>query len=188
MNEDLDPSEVTNTSSQAAEKATGKPWAAWMALLDAAGGRQMNHKQLVAHLEQHYGVSSWWQQGIAVTYEKSRRLRETHEKPGGFEISRSRTLAAPVERVYEAWTDEAVRRRWLPDLALEARTARPNKTARFALDDGRNIAVRLTEKGAEKTAVTVQHTKLPDAGASERWKAYWAEALGQLEEFFIEVE
>lgn len=188
MNDDLDPAEVTNTSSEAAEKATGKPWAEWMTLLDEAGGRAMNHKQLVAHLKQHFDVSSWWQQGIAVTYEKSRRLRETHEMPGGYEISRSRTLAAAVAQVYEAWTDEAMRRRWLPGLDLEPRTARPNKSARFGLDDGTNIEVSLTEKGAEKTTVTVRHNKLRDGDASEHWKAYWVEALGRLGEFVAGAE
>lgn len=38
-NEDKDPGIVSATSSEAAEKGTGKPWAAWMALLDEAGGR-----------------------------------------------------------------------------------------------------------------------------------------------------
>ncbi len=182
MSDDLDPAVVTNTSSEAVEKATGKPWDEWMRLLDEAGGRSMDHRQLVAHLSQHEGVSFWWQQQVAVAYEKSRRLRQTHEMPDGYQISRSRTLVAPVERVFEAWADEATRRRWLPELALQPRTSRLNKTARFALDDGTNIEVRLTEKGAAKTAVTVQHNKIPDAEASERWKVFWGEVLGRLGE------
>lgn len=188
MNDDLDPATVTNTSSEAAVKATGKPWAEWMALLDEAGGREMNHKQLVDHVALHEGVSYWWQQQVAVAYEKSRRLRETHEMPDGYQISRSKTLAAPVVQVYEAWTDEAIRRRWLPDLALEPRKAQTNKTARFGLNDGSNIEVRLVEKGTGKTAVTVRHNKISDANASEQWKTYWVEVLERLGEFVTGAE
>jgi hypothetical protein len=40
-----------------------------------------------------------------VAYEQVRGLREKHEKPGGFEISRSRTIAAGVAAAFEAWSD-----------------------------------------------------------------------------------
>ena len=50
MSADQDPATLTGTSDEAVLRATGKSWAEWLALLDAAGGREMNHKQLVAHL------------------------------------------------------------------------------------------------------------------------------------------
>ena len=39
------------------------------------------------------------------------------------------------------------------------------------------------EKGAAKSVVSLQHTKLPDRAAAEQVKAFWSErldALGQL--------
>ena len=60
MTEEQDPAAITGTSDEAVARATGKSWAEWLAILDAAGGREMNHKQIVAHLQTHTDVSSWW--------------------------------------------------------------------------------------------------------------------------------
>lgn len=181
MNNDLDPAVVTGTSSEAAEKATGKPWADWMTLLDEAGGRSMNHKGLVAHLDQHYRVSAWWQQQIAVAYENSRGLRMKHEMADGYQISRSRTMASPAEVIYRAWIEEPTRRRWLPDIDFTLRKATPNKSIRLTLSDLTVVVVELAEKGIAKTTITVQQNKLPDAEAAGRMKLYWSEALKRLQ-------
>lgn len=179
MSDYLDPAAATGTSSEAAEQATGKPWAEWMALLDAAGGRGMNHKQIVNYLGHNYRVSAWWQQHITVAYEQSRGLRARHEMPDGYQISRTRTIAAPLAAVYAAWTDDDARARWLPDAVFTVRAATPPRTLRLTWSDGTLVEVRLADKG-DRTAVTVQHNKLPDAAAAERMKAYWAEALARL--------
>ena len=181
MDTDLDPAAVSGTSSEAAETATGKPWAAWMALLDEAGGRQMNHKQLVDFLARNHRVSGWWMQQIAVTYENSRGLRQKHQMPDGYQISRSRTLAAPAEAIYDAWLDEPTRARWLTGAVFIVRKTTPHRIIRLAWDDGTLVEVRLAEKGPGKTTVTVQHNKLPDGETAERMKAYWAAALERLE-------
>ena len=180
MNNDLDPAIASGTSSEAAEKATGKPWAEWMALLDAAGGREMTHKQLVDQLGGQYRLSGWWMQQIAVAYENSRGLRQKHEMADGYQISRSCTLGAPAAHVYELWLDEAARRRWLPDAEFTVRKATPHKSIRLSWSDGTLVEARLVEKRPDKTAVTVQHNKLPDAETAERMKAYWAAALERL--------
>jgi len=182
MREFLDPEAATGTSSAATEKATGKPWAEWMALLDAAGALEMSHKEIVAYLTRHTGVSAWWQQQLTVGYEKSRGLRQQHEMRDGFQISRSKTIAAPIEAVYDAWTGEAARARWLPDAAFAVRSATPPRTLRLTWSDGTMVEVRLADKGG-RTTVTVQQNKLPDAEAAEGMKTYWAEALGRLGTF-----
>ena len=179
MTEELDPAAIMGTSNEAVMRATGKSWAEWLALLDAAGGREMNHKQLVAHLQAHTDVSSWWQQQVTVGYEQSRGLRAKHEMADGYQISRSRTVAAPIAAVYDAWADEATRARWLPDAAFTVRKATPPKSLRLTWEDGTSVEVALTDKG-ERTTVTVQHNKLADAAAAERMKGYWAEALTRL--------
>jgi uncharacterized protein YndB with AHSA1/START domain len=182
MTQDLDPAVVTGTSSEAMERATGKPWAAWMEILDSAGGRQMSHKQLVAHLVEQHGVAPWWRQQIAVGYEQSRGLREKHEMTDGYQISRSRTIAAPAATLYDAWL--AGGRSWLPDADFTIRKATPHKNIRLNWADGTLVEVRLNEKGPGKTAVTVQQSKLPDVEAAERMKAYWAAALENLQALF----
>jgi uncharacterized protein YndB with AHSA1/START domain len=180
MNQDLDPSEVSGTSNEAVERATGRPWDYWMALLDEAGGREMSHKELVFRLALDRNVSEWWQQQIAVAYEKSRGLRAKHQMADGYQISRSRTVAADAEHVYRAWTVEAERLHWLPYGEFTVRKATPNKSLRLTWSDGTLVEVRLTPKGG-RTVVAVQQNKLPDAEAAERMKAYWAAALERLQ-------
>lgn len=182
MTDDLDPAVATGTSSEAAEKATGKPWSEWMTLLDEAGGRSMSHKEIVAWLGRNHRVSAWWMQQIAVAYENSRGLRQKHEMPDGYQISRSRTISAAADTLYDAWLGEAARARWLPDATFSVRKSTPHKSIRLAWDDGSHVEVRLADKGAGKTTVTVQHNKLPDGDAAEQMKGYWAEALERLEE------
>jgi hypothetical protein len=94
---------------------TGKAWAGWFRVLDRAGAKRMDHKQIVAHLRAHDDLSPWWQQSVTVAYEQARGLRAVHEKPGGYEIGRSKTIAASLEQTFKAWSQLRTRRRWLQD-------------------------------------------------------------------------
>ena len=166
---------------EAVAAKTGKTWAEWFALLDRAGARQMTHQQIVACLVDRHGVGPWWQQMIAVTYEQQRGLRRLHQRPEGYQVSASRTIAAPAARLYRAWTEARTRRRWLPGARLKITTAKPNRTLRirWGADEGR-LDVELRPKGAAKTQITVQHGYLPNATAADRMKKYWKERLVEL--------
>ena len=83
-------------SDEAVAAKSGKTWSAWFAVLDRAGGRKMTHREIVAVLAKTHRVGAWWQQMIAVSYEQAKGLRAKHEKPEGFQISRSKTMHAPV--------------------------------------------------------------------------------------------
>ena len=182
--ENMDPMVEPSMSDEAVKAKTGKDWAEWFQILDAAGAQQMNHKEIVAYLVEHHQVGAWWQQMVTVTYEQARGLRARHEQPGGFQISRSRTLAVPAERVFAAWEDEEQRERWLRDTGLTVRKATPNKSLRITWADGETrLDVELYSKGEQKTQVTVQHSGLKDAGQAEQMKTYWREALTRLEAF-----
>jgi hypothetical protein len=66
---------------------------------------------------------------VAVTYEQERGLRDKHQKPDGYEISRSKTITAPIANVYSAWNEKSKGPRWLAE-PLEIRTAtRTNRCA-----------------------------------------------------------
>ena len=169
-------------SDEAVEAKTGKTWSRWFKHLDAAGAKKMTHQDIVAHLRDKHDVRPWWTQMVAVTYEQARGLREIHEKPGGFEISISRTIAAPLAKTYKAWTDEKTRKRWLP-AEVTVRTAMTNKSLRLNWEDGKTIvAVAFVTKGDGKTQVVAQHNKLPDAKAAAKMKKVWREALDALKE------
>lgn len=169
-------------SDEAVEAKTGKNWSRWFKHLDAAGGKKMTHQEIVAHLHDKHGIRPWWTQMVAVTYEQARGLREVHEKPSGYEINVSRTIAAPVAKAFKAWTDEKTRTKWLP-AELTIRKATTNKTLRINWEDGQtSVAVAFTPRDPKKCQVVAQHMKLPDAKAAAKMKKFWGEALDSLKQ------
>ena len=166
-------------SDEAVESKTGKNWSRWFKHLDAAGAKKMTHQQIAAHLSDKHDVRPWWTQMIAVTYEQARGLREVHEKPGGFEISVSRTIAAPVSKAFKAWTDEKMRKQWLP-ADFTVRKSTTNKALRITWSDGTDLVAAFYPKDKMKCQVVAQHAKLKDAKAGTKMKKFWADSLDRL--------
>jgi len=178
--------EALRIGDDAVQARTGKTWAEWFKVLDAAGCRRMNHKQIVAQVgEQGPKLDGWWCQMVTVGYEQARGLRARHEKPEGFQISGSKTVAVPVTTLFMAWQDEKTRKKWLPDGPIVIRKATPDKSMRITWVDGTSsVEVNFYPKGNGKSQVAVQHGKLPDAKEAARKKAYWAERLNDLKMLF----
>src|SRR6185503_7619402 len=107
-------------SDEAVKAKTGNGWAEWFKLLDQGGAKKMTHQEIVALLNSKHGVGPWWQQMVTVTYEQARGLRAKHEKPAGYEISVSRTIAASVSKVFKAWQNEKTRNNWLSEPGASA--------------------------------------------------------------------
>ncbi len=163
---------------------TGKTWAEWFKIHEAAGARKLNHTQIATYLYDEHRVPGWWAQMVAVTYEQAHGMRAKHEQPeGDFEISVSKTIDAPVAKAFAAWEDAKLRRRWLKDPGFTIRKATPHKSMRITWVDGRtSVEVNFYSKGNGKCQVVVQHSKLVDARRAERMKKYWAEQLEKLKE------
>lgn len=167
-------------SDDAVVAKTGKSWTEWFKILDAAGAKSLSHQEIVALLHNKHGVGPWWQQMVTVTYEQARGLREKHQKPGGYEISVSRTIDAPVNKAFKAWTDEKTRKTWLPS-NLKIRKATANKSVRITWEDDKtSVAVAFLPRGTGKCQVVAQHSKLPNARSAARMKTFWANALDRL--------
>ncbi|MFL6261803.1 MAG: hypothetical protein ACJ76Y_19060 [Thermoanaerobaculia bacterium] len=175
------PKQSERMSDEAVRAKTGKTWDEWFAILDAAGAKTLGHKEIVVLVGQH-GVGSWWRQMVTVTYEQARGLREKHQTASGYTANASRTIGVPVDRLFEAWSDAALRRRWLPDAELTIRKATPGKSLRISWGDGSNVDVGLVSKGESKSQIAVEHAKLPDAEAVARAKGYWKQALDRLQQ------
>jgi uncharacterized protein YndB with AHSA1/START domain len=180
-------SKITPRMSDAAVKAkTGKAWTEWFALLDKAGAKKLDHQAIVAVLHQQYGLGPWWEQMVTVSYEQARGLRKPHEKPEGYEIAKSKTFAAPLAAVYDAWNDKEKRRLWLKDAGFEIRKATPEKSLRFTwVDDATQVVADFYSQGKSKCQVAVQHSKLPSAKAAAEMKDYWAAQLESLQVFLM---
>jgi pimeloyl-ACP methyl ester carboxylesterase len=172
-------------SDEAIRRATGRGWEEWFDLLDEWGAEQRTHKEIARWIGDEQSIDGWWAQSVTVSYERARGMREVGERPGGFSVTAQKTVAVPVERLFDAFADEPARSRWLPGAELRERTATRPKSARFDWGDGSTrVVVGFHDKG-EKSTVALEHERLSDAGEAERMKSFWRERLdvlaGQLE-------
>jgi uncharacterized protein YndB with AHSA1/START domain len=121
---------------------------------------------------------------VTVAYEQARGLRAPGQRRGGqFEVNASRTVAVPVERLYEAFADPTLRERWLPGATVEVRTARPPKSIRASWDDGATrLVIAFTARGEAKSQVALTHERVPDAGAADKLKGFWRERMAALKQ------
>ncbi len=170
-------------SDVAVAEKTGKTWAEWFAILDAAGAAKMNHKQIAVHLSEQHQVPDWWAQSVTVGYEQARGLRQKHQKSDGFAVSVSKTINTPVSALFKAWEDDSERARWFPRRKILIRKATPDKSLRITWSDGKSsVEVYFNSKGDAKSQVTCQHTKLSGQEEVERMRAFWSKALQSLKE------
>jgi uncharacterized protein YndB with AHSA1/START domain len=161
---------------------TGKGWAEWVAILDAWGARERPHGEIAAYVAEEHRIPGWWAQTVTVGYERARGLRAPGQRRGGgYEVTVSKTVPVPRERLAAAFTEEDERERWFPGAPLRPRPTHSGRSARFDWEDGRTrVVVYFTEKGQDKTSVAVQHERLADADEAEAMRALWRERLAEL--------
>ncbi len=174
---------VMQVSEASVVEKTGRGWEEWLDLLDDWGAGERAHKEIARWLAEEQGVPGWWAQTVTVGYERARGGRAVGEHADGFSITASKTVNAPVDRLFDAWVDEQQRRRWLPDGQLTERTSTRPKSARFDWGDGSTrVIVGFEVKGESKSSVGLAHERLPDAEEAERMKAYWRARVARLKE------
>lgn len=177
---------VRNTSDAAVKAATGKDWKQWFATLDRDGAAELDHKGIVALASKH-GAGPWWQQMVTVEYEQARGLRKKHEKPEGYQISRSKTLGVPMARLYGACADAKLSAQWLPKAKLEVTKATANRSLRMRwLEDDTRVEFMFYATPSGKAQVAVQHSKLANEKLAVRMKSYWGDALERLEQLLAD--
>ena len=126
---------IATMSTDQPRPTTGHDRAFWFAELDAWGAAGRPYREIADWLTTEQGLSAWWAQKLIVEYEEARGLRDRGaRRDGTFSAGASRTVAAPVEKVVEAFTDATARERWLPGVAVEVRVGpaqgRPPRLAR----------------------------------------------------------
>lgn len=174
--------QAVGVSSDAVARRTGKSWAQWFALLDAAGAAELDHKGIVAVLAQRHGVGPWWQQMVTVAYEQARGKNGNSASDDGFQVDVSRVLELPLAKLFRFWAEPAERNKWLADDRFSIHKATASKSIRARWGRGvSRIDVDFCEKGPSKSQVTVQHNRIETSDAAEQMKAYWAKKIRALE-------
>jgi hypothetical protein len=173
---------------------TGHSLDHWFEVLDRFGATQKGHTATARHLVQDHGVDGWYAQSITVAFERARGLRSANQRMSGhFEVSISKVVDAPLERVAEALTRPAERAAWLcgSDPALQkglrdalsaagARTVkvRAGKDAYVRYPAGGNtIEIRVLAKPGGRASVVATVMKVTTAAAKEAQRAAWRQAL-----------
>ena len=176
-----DRTEAPPLSSEGMRRATGQDRGEWFAVLDTWGAAGRPYREIADWLTSQHGLSTWWAQKLIVEYEQARGLRDPGVRSDGtFSVGASRTIAAPIDDVFEAFVDAGVRQRWLPGIDLRERTVQAGRSARFDWGDGTRINVSFQARGDVKTVVAVEHERLPDTRAAQEAKASWRDRLSAL--------
>ena len=162
-------------------EATGRGWKAWFEILDGWNATSRSHAEIARWLQDEHGVPGWYSQSLTVGYEQARGLRAPGQRADGFAAGASRTIGVPVERLFEAFTDDALRERWAPGVDLRVRTATAPRTARYDWEDGSTrVIVGFESAGESKSRVALSHERLPDSDTADEMKSWWRERLIEL--------
>ena len=173
------------TSDIEIRRRTGRGWEAWFDLLDEWGAAERTHREIARWVAEQQGIEplAWNAQAVAGSYERARGLRAVGEHADGFRVSATKTVAVPVERLYEAFVNASKRKRWLPDGELRKRKATKPTSAHFDWgDDGTRLHVTFASKDATKSTATLSHERLADAQERERMKAFWRDRVNTLKQ------
>ena len=170
-----------STSDEAILARTGRARQDWFALLEAWGGADRPHPEIARWLATEHGVDGWWSQEITVDYERAIGRRKVGQHADGFSVTATKTIDAPVERLFAAFVDESIRAAWLAGVELRERTARAHRSARFDVDGGPTRLVAGFEAKGSRSLVALAHERIPDEAAAARWKAFWRERLADVQ-------
>lgn len=166
-------------SDDAIRDGSGRTWTEWVELLDAWGASEKSHTDIARHLVD-LGMDGWWAQSVTVGYERIKGLREAGQgRDGRYSGSASKTFPIPLEILFAALTEDAVRDRWLEPGTLSVRTSQPGKSARFDSAHG-IVAAWFTAKGDSKASVQVQVEGLASREGVDAFRAAWKSRLAAL--------
>lgn len=172
---------IAGIGDEAVKAKTGKTWAQWLKLLDAAGAGKMSHREIASCLHRKHKLSGWWSQMVTVGYEQARGRREPNQTPSGYQARASKTVNAPLAALFEAWADEQERAGWLGRHPLTIRKATPRKSMRITWEDGStSVEVNFLARGKMKSQVSLEHRQLSSAADVARMKSFWSKAFDAL--------
>jgi len=178
-----DPKPPLVTSDDEIRRRSGRGWEEWFELLDQWGAAERSHRDIARWVAEQLDIVplKWEAQAITMSYERIRMGRVVGQHTDGFRVTASKTVAVPVEQLYDAFVDEASRRSWLVDGELHQRTATRPRSARFDWGDGTTrIAVTFDAKSDTKSTASLTHARLADADEAQRMKTFWRARMAAL--------
>jgi hypothetical protein len=175
---------------------TGHSLDYWFDVLDRFGAVEKGHTAAALHLYDEHKVDGWYAQGITVSYERARGVRQANQRcDGAFEVSVSKTMAGDGRTLVKALADPSIRKhlsKTHPSLfntlwrALDAPKSkgvviRPDGLGRFRYAWGdTTVQLYLSPRPGGKVSVVATNMKLAGADAVEERRTIWRAALSEL--------
>ena len=172
------------TSDETIRERTGRGWEEWFDLLDEWGAADKTHRETAPGSPASRASTRWPgtpRRSPAATSGPA-AAAQVGEHEDGVTVTASKTVAVPVERLYDAFVDASLRERWLPGGALASGPRRSR--ARPASTGARTAAASsgLAAKGEAKRPRAKSYVRLADGEEAERMKAYWRDRVAGLKE------
>lgn len=179
-------SEATVSSRvRAVERATGRPWAAWLRFMESIDAPQLDHHQIALRVYEELDGSvqplGWWVQAVTVAYEQHVGRRVPGQRPDGtFQTSVSRSTPLPMEELMRRWQDFAVVDGVVQE-AVDADTLRVSGTERritwrARARDGSAVVVTSEPKKHTATLVATQ-IGLASAELNDEARQRWTDVV-----------
>jgi uncharacterized protein YndB with AHSA1/START domain len=185
-----------------AKAKTGKTLKQWFADLDRAGGLAVGRRELVSAIYEACDKDAWWSVTLVVEYERAKGQKEKDGRPTGYTICSTKSVTAPLERVFAAFADAKTLDRWLgPETVLDFKDGgslrngdgdrgtfkkiRANKDIRLAWENaklapGTAVEVMFADKGKGKTGITLNHTRIQSRREADQVREAWSAAFERL--------
>jgi hypothetical protein len=168
--------------SDGVSNATGRGWREWFTILDQAGAARLPRTDISRFLQEDQGLSNWWSRMVAAGYEQTLGRRDGIWVGESHTARSRRSFNTPAARLYKAWADEALRRRWLPGQSILIRKAVPEESMRITWSDRTTgLNVRFGDDDLLQARVQVDHVRLRNPEQVQTMQAYWEAALERLD-------
>ena len=176
-----DLAELAAISDAVISNKTGKDWAQWVQALDWHGAEKKPHREIAELVRNDFGVPDWWTQAVTVGYERIKGIRAIGQRRDGtFEVTKSKTFPVSIKKLFDACAKRTTRNKWLDEPGITVRSATSPKAMRIKWSDASVVVLNFLPKGKSKSAVAVQHTRIPDRATADRLKKYWSDRLDAL--------
>ncbi len=197
---------IGRVTSKSVLKHTGKDWLAWVKILDRAGAKNFDRKEIVALLVKKYKLSLWWRQIVASGYEIHiwRRIEGQNLK-GEYSIIATKTFNVDKKLAWRLLTSPEGLAVWLQPLSSfqikpksqyevsgdvfgEVRTLRIGVRLRMTWQETAwpkptIIQTLIVGRPKGKCIVAIQHDHLRSVALREKMRAHWKLALINLAAF-----
>lgn len=183
---------------KAMAKETGHTRSEWFKEIERtkADGRSSIGKALLAKR-----VDSWWITVITVEYEAGAGIVEKDGRPKGYSLCITKSVAAPVSRVFKSFTVPKELNKWFGaanEMAAvdggsyrnadgnkgSVKKVRPDKALALSWDapgfaEGSQVEVLFQPKG-DGCGIIINHTRVMTRHEADQVRAMWGESLDRL--------